>query len=318
MYNMFNGVSVKYLNDDANIEFTDLEEIGVNSGCYCVMRYRGHNTGKKHNNFPKLKKAYLGSCMYYAMGNSTFNLSSTYPQKQHIVVFPKLEEAGTANASSAMAYLLYTPAGYIKYVWFNMLNKIGYAGTTSYSNFRNAFTGTYNSEYFEVCFPELTSIISSSTSTSAAYGNFYQCTGVSKFWMPKLSSLSGAPSTTTLFNGCTQSGLEIHFGKENETYIKSLAAYSTKFGATNATIYFDCINHITVNGVVYNRDGEHYITECPVRETSSSPITHPDDRYSWKDANGNIVYTLECWTPAVGDNVLDASDNVIGTISAVS
>ena len=50
------------------------------------------------------------------------------------------------------------------------------------------------------------------------------------------------PNVTTVgynaFSNC-KSLMEIHFAVKNKEAIEALSAYSNKFGATNATIYFD-------------------------------------------------------------------------------
>nr|DAM10418.1 MAG TPA: leucine-rich repeat protein [Caudoviricetes sp.] len=84
-----------------------------------------------------------------------------------------------------------------------------------------------------VSFPELTSIGSSGLSN--AFDNCKGLTGSVSF--PKLTSV-GDYGLSNAFNNCK--GLtEIHFRADVKATIEAQYSYSSKFGATNATIYFD-------------------------------------------------------------------------------
>ena len=94
---------------------------------------------------------------------------------------------------------------------------------------------------------------------------------------------------------------EIHFATANQAAIEACDGYDNKFGATNATIYFDLMLNITVNGVVYDR--EHTIGGYT----------------SWKDTNENLVYTDATAEPAVGTVVYsDQGVTELGTVSEVA
>lgn len=71
-------------------------------------------------------------------------------------------------------------------------------------------------------------------SSGLAYA-FLGCTGLTTISFPSLTTVY---SLTNAFSQCTNI-TEIHFRADMETAIKKLTQYSTKFGATNATIYFD-------------------------------------------------------------------------------
>ena len=110
-----------------------------------------------------------------------------------------------------------------------------------------------------VSFPKLTSI-----DTYGLYKTFGACTGITSISFPKLTSIDtyglyyafegctgitgsvSFPELTTIesnglnyaFEGCT--GItELHFRADAQSVIESQNGYSTNFGATNATIYFD-------------------------------------------------------------------------------
>lgn len=71
---------------------------------------------------------------------------------------------------------------------------------------------------------------------------FYGCTGITTISFPSLTSVQkdsfGSSSTDGAFRDCT--GMtEIHFRADMQSTIEAMSQYSNKWGATNATIYFD-------------------------------------------------------------------------------
>lgn len=101
---------------------------------------------------------------------------------------------------------------------------------------------------------------------------------------------------------------EIHFRADAKATIEALDGYATKFGAYYATIYFDLIGTITVNGVAYSRN-----------EPNSIRIDGNKTFVAWKDASNNIVYTNATSEPAVDTPVYsDAGTTQVGTVSEVA
>lgn len=84
-----------------------------------------------------------------------------------------------------------------------------------------------------VSFPNLTTI----SGASACIDMFYNCTNLSSVSFPSLVTVSdsGALYDAFLYTIVT----EIHFKASARSTITSLSGYSTKFGASDATIYFD-------------------------------------------------------------------------------
>ena len=84
-----------------------------------------------------------------------------------------------------------------------------------------------------ISFPSLTSI--------GDYGLFYafhMCRGLTgSVSFPKLKTVS-TNGLNNAFSNCTNL-TEIHFPAAIQSTIEGLTGYSSKFGATNATIYFD-------------------------------------------------------------------------------
>lgn len=108
------------------------------------------------------------------------------------------------------------------------------------------------------------------------------------------------PSATELSGYVFYSGgaSEVHFAKAHKEMLEACEGYDYKWGATNATLYFDLMLTITVNGVVYDR--EHTI----------------DNYTSWVDSEGNMVYTNADAEPTVGTVVYsDQGTTQVGTVS---
>lgn len=158
-------------------------------------------------------------------------------------------------------------------------------GKSNYANFKYAFTSD-DSSYYGKChliFPEMYAIYN--RNTSATNGHFAYCNALGKIYLPKFT-IDGTTGQN-IFNNCPYL-TEIHFGIENQATVQALNGYASKFGATNATLYFDLVNHITVNGVVYDRSGAEY--------------DYDTSHYSWKNGN-DVYYTTNALTPQVGDTV---------------
>ena len=69
-------------------------------------------------------------------------------------------------------------------------------------------------------------------------GMFQYCKSLTSISFPSLTRIEGTTPMISMFSGCTNL-LEIHFRADIQTTIEALSEYSNKFGATNATIYFD-------------------------------------------------------------------------------
>lgn len=63
--------------------------------------------------------------------------------------------------------------------------------------------------------------------------SFQNCTALTTINLPKITMIN-----SNAFSGCTAL-TEIHFAAANQSVIEANQDYSNKWGATNATIYFD-------------------------------------------------------------------------------
>lgn len=95
----------------------------------------------------------------------------------------------------------------------------------------------YNSALVTVQFPKLTTIIGATAMLSC----FSRCTSLRSIYFPALVEI-GPDGTNNQLNNMFQydTGMQaIHFRADMQSRIEQLTGYSSKFGATNATIYFD-------------------------------------------------------------------------------
>ena len=207
------------------------------------------------------------------------------------------------------------------------LKQIGYSSTgSSYAQMRQSITNqsTLFSDFY---LPALTTV--HNVNTNSANGTFAGNDGVKKFYFPMLSVIdgSGAPY---IFSRCTNT--EFHFGKANQAAIEATSGYSTLWGrgAGNATVYFDLINDITVDGKTYHRTQENdYMTQL----TYNNKVYYRDDAsrnanniewkfWAWKASDNSVVYTqnpLSLVTEAVWEYVANGNSwdyNDLGNITA--
>ena len=150
--------------------------------------------------------------------------------------------------------------------------------------------------------------------SSGCSNMFNSCKGLTKEYFPMLTTVTqanafGTSSSNGIFYGCPNL-TELHFRKDAQAVIEGLTVYQYKFGATNATIYFDLIGTITVGGVEYARD-----------EKQSIRVDGVKTFVGWKDANDNVVYTsyADNAEPAVDTVVYsDQGTTQVGTVEAVA
>lgn len=147
--------------------------------------------------------------------------------------------------------------------------------------------------------------------SSGLKGAFIGCKKIKIISYPSLTSVQsdsfGSSSTNNAYRNCTAL-TEIHFRADMQATIEAMSQYANKWGATNATIYFDLIGTITVNGVAYARN-----------EPNSIRVDGTKTYVAWADESGNIVYTDATAEPAVDTPVYsDNGTTQVGTVSAVA
>lgn len=76
------------------------------------------------------------------------------------------------------------------------------------------------------------------TSTGFLGYAFVGCVSLTTMSFPKLINIDNNSAFDYMFSECTQIE-EIHFRADMQTTIEAMDGYSSKFGASNATVYFD-------------------------------------------------------------------------------
>lgn len=203
---------------------------GVKSVAAYALSYKFYrNGGVTGATFPDLTTISTSTALAYTFSTCT-HLAS--------LAFPALT---TVSGTTACQYLAYGCTA-LASVSFPKLATIGV--TSNSANNRNFYYAFNNcSALTEVRFPLLTHIYCNGT--AANQGTFAYCFNKSvKLYFPKLASIGKGTSYTNetagknIFNNCA--GItQIHFASANKSAIEASAGYSTKWGATNATISFD-------------------------------------------------------------------------------
>lgn len=160
--------------------------------------------------FPNLKEVEeMG--MYYAF-ESCYNLTGS-------LIFPELISVGKSGFSRAFMYTGLTSVSFPK------LTHIGESG------FERAF---YDSSLQSIELPSLQSI------SNYGLGEFISETSVQTIKFPSLISATNQSFGRwgDAFKYCDDLR-EIHFRADARSVIENIEGYNEKFGATNATIYFD-------------------------------------------------------------------------------
>lgn len=113
----------------------------------------------------------------------------------------------------------------------------------------SSLTTVSGNNALQYCFNSCTGLtsvnLSSLTTVSGGYALqscFNYCTKLSTISFPALTSVVnnsfGSASYNYIFNGC-KALTEIHFRADMQATIEAMTGYANKWGATNATIYFD-------------------------------------------------------------------------------
>ena len=162
--------------------------------------------------FPNLETV-NGYCCFRFCFQSCDSLAS--------VSFPSLTSIAGDNATNYMFNRCYR----LSSVDFSSLETIG-DSTATYMFYSCGSLTT-------VSFPALTTVGSSSLS-----GCFYGCKALKTISFPALTTVKSNSFGSSAFSGCTAL-TEIHFRADMQATVEALSGYSSKWGATNATIYFD-------------------------------------------------------------------------------
>ena len=204
------------------------------------------------------------------------------------LVFPVLKRifiAGASFTTNTFASFASNRRNYSIDSIFPVLEEVSVAG---------AFSNLMSDKLPDATFSKLKKIVGE---TSSSYYVPFKPNGSGKRYLRLPSAIDVTGYITKPYN--TSSTFTLHFALANQAAIEACSGYEYKFGASE--IYFDLMLNITVNGTVYDR--EHTI----------------DGYTSWKDSNGNLVYTNATAEPAVDTPVYsDAGTTQVGTVSEVA
>ncbi len=156
-----------------------------------------------------------------------------YCTSLELIEFPELEEIN--GGYCFYDWLSYT-SSMPKTLSFPKLKSITQLSSSRYPMY---YLAPSSSGVESVSFPVLESIIGS----SIFYNSFTNNTNLTRMDFPNLKTISqqdgfGSSSTSYAFRGCS-SLTEIHFRMDMQEIVSTLTGYADKWGATNATIYFD-------------------------------------------------------------------------------
>lgn len=242
-----------------NIEVADYDSLTNLFGCYTPNAYYEHFYlyNKKHSNvtgdlvFSKLKSADL-SAFAYAFSYTDITSAS----------FPLFE--GFTNLHQ-FVYITPSYTGFSGTFTYSKIQSISFGSlqTINYGGFRGCcqhcdYLSSVNIPLLTTintnnCFDEAfgyCSLLTSVTFTSLSTVNGNNCfkhafhnSGLQTISFPALTTVTGtylfgSASYEFAFEGCTAL-TEIHFRADAQSMIENIDGYSSKWGASNATIYFD-------------------------------------------------------------------------------
>lgn len=151
-----------------------------------------------------------------------------------------------------------------------------------------------------------------SVSGAITFGSAFQNTKITSAYFYSLTNVQKSAWGYTglrngIFQGCSLL-TEIHFRRDSQAVIEALQKYEDKWDAPNATIYFDLVGTITVDGVEYAR-----------KEVDTIRVDWERVWVAWESTGGNIIYTSASGEPAIGTAVYsDAGITQVGTVSGVA
>lgn len=150
--------------------------------------------------------------------------------------------------------------------------------------------------------------LSTISGSFAFYYTFYGCSSLTTISFPKLTTISNTNAFTDTFSNCNAL-TEIHFRYDMKEIVEGLDGYAEKFGATNATIYFDLGDkvEVTIEPIPENATVTFYQDNILVTNPEISvPL------YAW--TTNDTTYYTKVETPNVNDLIYDINGNPTGQV----
>lgn len=191
---------------------------------YCIPRYRIITSGGTTTTATPIAQLYPSTMFSNIVEIKDYGLSGAFSSMD---CFTSLDFTNlTTLGEGALNTAFNNCANNLVSVSFPSLTTLNYPSLTG--------TFRYCSALASVSFPVLQSI----SSTYAFNATFERCTSLTSISFPSLTSVVYWGFSGDVFSQCTNL-TEIHFKSSAQSVIEGLHYYSSKFGATNATIYFD-------------------------------------------------------------------------------
>lgn len=234
-----------YVTPVESVIFPDVENL---TNGYSLQECFYNSSYLKFLSFPKLKEI---------TGKGVMSNACYYAQKLETISFPLLERIYTGmyggyNFSNAFYYCskltsvsfpsltTITDEGVFNQAFYSCKNLV--SADFSKLSYISSSTGGFRQAFYGCSKLESVNFDSLQTMSADMQGCFYNCTSLTKISFPSLKNLSsqrfGTSSSNYIFSGCTAL-TEIHFRADMQSTIESYSGYGAKWGATNATIYFD-------------------------------------------------------------------------------
>ena len=237
--------------NDKDLVFTNVKSLAA----YALMYKFYRNDALKSVEFPALTTCSTSGCMNYAFANSTNIVTASFPALTTIsascwsYTFNGCTKLKTVDLSAlesvrgtAAMQFAFNGCTALESIDLSSLKVIGNSTTTNMDYQQFCYTFNSCSKLTTIEFPSLEAIYCNGTASNQ--GTFAYNNKVKKLYFPKLtyigktSGYSNVTAGNTIFYNCSAL-TEIHFGAENQSAIESLTGYSTKWGRSAATIYFD-------------------------------------------------------------------------------
>ena len=201
-----------------DLSFTGVQDIATTALANTFSNSRAIKTVS----FPNLTQISANSVMTSCFQNCTALTSVSFPQLT--TISGTLTMMNTFSGCSALTSISFPKLA--------TLSNTSVSSWVFYNTFQNCTSLT------SVSFPQLETI----SGGGGMYGTFIGCRNITTVSFPKLTTVNanafGTSTYTYIFYNCT--GITaIHFKSTSKTAIQTMSGYSTKWGATNATIYFD-------------------------------------------------------------------------------
>ena len=240
----FIGNTVNGTLNAGSLEETDLVFTGVTNLGYNALRYAFYGKNVETVSFPNLTTISGFGSLQNAFSNNNNLESASFPLLRTITGDSTLSSTfSDSNISSVSMPLLESITG--SYCVSNMFSWCRGITSISLPSLRTIGNSSGRSWFYgcdsmtSVSMPLLESI-----GSYGAVGMFQYCSSLTRVDFPKLTSVqinsfqSEEGSWEKLFGECN-SLEEIHFRADMANVIPNMIGYSSLWGATNATVYFD-------------------------------------------------------------------------------